>query len=104
MLTHEHSAERRVDYLVGSVQQAQIESHPVPHIEMASVFPDAVYFEMPGAMPRTQSYGPMSGRSYDTRPDGAPTRVKLDLLPEAVWRIRATRSCDGHQLALGGFD
>jgi hypothetical protein len=84
MSIREYSSDLLADCLIDSVRRAQARSDPFPHMEMSAVFPDEVYRDMSGAMPRAQSYRPMSGRSYDARPDGAPTRVKIDLLPEAI--------------------
>src|SRR5205807_3462731 len=50
------------------------------------IFPDDFYAEMLRTMPEERDYRPMSGKSRtgSSRPDGKPTRTKIDLFPEYI--------------------
>src|SRR6266403_3341709 len=74
------------DFVAGSVRSAQADDAPFYHLRFERVFPDDFYAEMLEAMPVTEDYRPMSGKSKtgSSRPDGKPTRTKIDLFPEYI--------------------
>ena len=85
--------------MVNSVQQAHRDEAPFLHLRFERVFPDDFYAEMLEGMPVAEDYRAMSGKSKmgSSRPDGKPTRAKIDLFPEyirhlpqnkrAVWEV-----------------
>ena len=83
---HEHDAiQSLTDFVVGAIDGARSIDAPFHHIEFDHVFPDDVYRRILDNMPGSSDYRPMSGRSTDSnRPDGTPTRVKIDLFPEYI--------------------
>jgi hypothetical protein len=95
-----------IGFVVNSVQTAPADDAPFHHLRFERVFPDDFYSEMREAMPVAEDYRAMSGKSKmgSSRPDGKPTRAKIDLFPEyirhlppkkrAVWDVagRALRS------------
>lgn len=77
--------ERVTAFVVESVNQAHAAAAPFFHLEFHRFFPDDIYRQMIATLPVSDDYRPMSGRSKDSnRPDGAPTRVKIDLFPEYI--------------------
>src|SRR5712664_667026 len=80
------SVNNLTDFVVNSVQTAHADDAPFYHLRFDRVFPDDFYAEMLEAMPITEDYRAMSGKSKvgSTRPDGKPTRTKIDLFPEYV--------------------
>jgi hypothetical protein len=71
------------EFMVNAVNGAKPIDAPYHHIEFAPFFPADVYRQIIATMPQSSDYRPMSGRSVDSnRPDGSPTRVKIDLFPE----------------------
>jgi hypothetical protein len=77
--------ERLSQFVASAVDAARASDAPFHHLEFDRVFPDDVYAAMLDAMPRTEDYRGMSGRrKVDVRPDGTPTRVKIDLFPEYI--------------------
>src|SRR6266403_2851888 len=80
------SVNHLTDFVVDSVQNAHADDAPFYHLRFDRVFPDDFYAEMLEAMPVTEDYRAMSGKSKvgSTRPDGKPTRTKIDLFPEYV--------------------
>src|SRR5438552_11893767 len=74
------------DFVAGSVRGAQADDAPFYHLRFERVFPDDFYAEMLEAMPVTEDYRAMSGKSKtgSSRPDGKPTRTKIDLFPEYI--------------------
>src|SRR5204863_2992286 len=74
------------DFVAGSVRSAQADDAPFYHLRFERVFPDDFYAEMLEAMPVAEDYRPMSGKSKtgSSRPDGKPTRTKIDLFPEYI--------------------
>ncbi len=73
------------DYAVKAVDDARLIEAPFHHLEFDRFFPPDLYHDMIATLPVSSDYRPMSGRSKDSnRPDGSPTRVKIDLFPEYV--------------------
>ena len=93
------SVNNLTDFVVNSVQNAHADDAPFHHLRFDRVFPDDFYAEMLEAMPVAEDYRAMSGKSKigSSRPDGKPTRAKIDLFPEytrhlppkkrAVWDV-----------------
>jgi hypothetical protein len=90
-----------VDFVAGSIRKAPEARTPFFHLLLRDFFPDDIYAAMIAAMPGAASYRGMSGRSKSARrPDGTPTRVKVDLFPEfirhfptgqrGIWRLVGT--------------
>src|SRR5437588_7400948 len=73
-------------FVVDSVQAAHADEAPFYHLRFDRVFPDDFYVEMLQAMPVAEDYRAMSGKSKmgSSRPDGKPTRAKIDLFPEYI--------------------
>src|SRR6266496_6275894 len=73
-------------FVVDSVQAAHADEAPFYHLRFDRVFPDDFYVEMLQAMPVAEDYRAMSGKSKmgSSRPDGKPTRTKIDLFPEYI--------------------
>ena len=81
-----------ISLLVASVKRAPLIETPFPHLEMQNIFPDDVYAAMVATMPESADFRPMSTRrKTTTRKDGTPTRFKIDLFPEQVWRFPAEK-------------
>src|SRR6266481_8163928 len=81
------------DFVVESVQTAPADEAPFYHLRFDRVFPDDFYVEMLQAMPMPEDYRAMSGKSKmgSSRPDGKPTRAKIDLFPEYVRHLPQTK-------------
>jgi hypothetical protein len=73
-------------FMVNSIQNALADDVPFQHLRFERVFPDDFYAEMLEAMPGPADYRAMSGRTKkgSSRPDGKPTRSKIDLFPEYI--------------------
>src|SRR5205823_7325392 len=73
-------------FVANSVQNAHVDEAPFYHLRFDRVFPDDFYLEMLQAMPVAEDYRAMSGKSKmgSSRPDGKPTRAKIDLFPEYI--------------------
>src|SRR2546423_1267751 len=80
------SVNKLTDFVVDSVQAAHAGEAPFYHLRFDRVFPDDFYVEMLQAMPVAEDYRAMSGKSKmgSSRPDGKPTRAKIDLFPEYI--------------------
>src|SRR5438445_4861187 len=80
------SVNKLTDFVVDSVQAAHAGEAPFYHLRFDRVFPDDFYAAMLQAMPMAEDYRAMSGKSKmgSTRPDGKPTRAKIDLSPEYI--------------------
>src|SRR5207302_3418082 len=87
------SVNNLTDFVVDSVQNAHADDAPFRHLRFDRVFPDDFYVEMLEAMPVTEDYRAMSGKSKmgSTRPDGKPTRTKIDLFPEYIRHLPPTK-------------
>lgn len=99
-----HSLESLIDHIAHRVRAAGAVERPFYHLELDRIFPDDAYAAMLHALPVAADYRPMSGRSKGSeRPDGAPTRVKIDLFPEyirhlpkdkrGIWRLVGRALC-----------
>src|SRR5581483_9613077 len=71
-------------FVADSVRNAREGTAPFYHLQFDRVFPPDFYAEMLRTMPNDADYRPMSGKSKmgSSRPDGKPTRTKIDLFPE----------------------
>src|SRR5213080_249756 len=80
------SVNNLTDFVVDSVNAAHADETPFYHLRFDRVFPDDFYMEMLQAMPVAEDYRAMSGKSKmgSSRPDGKPTRAKIDLFPEYI--------------------
>src|SRR5256885_10233543 len=80
------SFENLIQFVVDSVRQAHADDAPFYHLRFDRIFPDDFYARMLKAMPVAEDYRAMSGKSKvgSTRPDGKPTRAKIDLFPEYI--------------------
>jgi hypothetical protein len=90
---------RRVSgHVVRAIASSPESAEPFHHLQLREVFPEDIYARMLAAMPEESRYRRMSGRARTT----APTRTKLDLLPEFVRHLadpgRATWSIVGRVL------
>jgi hypothetical protein len=81
------------DFVVESVRTAPADEAPFYHLRFDRVFPDDFYVEMLQAMPMPEDYRAMSGKSKigSSRPDGKPTRAKIDLFPEYIRHLPQTK-------------
>src|SRR5437762_11741329 len=72
---------------------APADDAPFHHLRFERVFPDDFYLEMLQAMPVAEDYRAMSGKSKmgSSRPDGKPTRAKIDLFPEYIRHLQPTK-------------
>ena len=57
------SLENLIQFVVDSVQQAQADDAPFHHLRFDRIFPDDFYAQMVDAMPVTDDYRAMSGKS-----------------------------------------
>ena len=75
-----------IQFVVDSVRQAPADDAPFHHLQFDRIFPDDFYAQMLEAMPVGEDYRAMSGKSKvgSSRPDGKPTRAKIDLFPEYI--------------------
>src|SRR6266487_1557098 len=98
------SVEGLIDHIAQRIRAAPAVERPFHHLEFDRIFPDDVYAAMLHALPIAADYRPMSGRSKGhDRPDGTPTRVKIDLFPEyirhlpedkrRIWRLVGRALC-----------
>jgi len=73
-------------FVADSVRNAREGTAPFYHLQFDRVFPPDFYAEMLRTMPNDADYRPMSGKSKmgSSRPDGKPTRTKIDLFPEYI--------------------
>src|SRR2546426_2099800 len=87
------SVNNLTDFVVDSVQAAHADEAPFYHLRFDRVFPDDFYVEMLQAMPVPEDYRAMSGKSKmgSSRPDGKPTRAKIDLFPEYIRHLPQTK-------------
>src|SRR5205807_4482656 len=88
------SVNKLTDFVVDSVQAAHAGEAPFYHLRFDRVFPDDFYVEMLQAMPVAEDYRAMSGKSKmgSSRPDGKPTRAKIDLFPEYIRHLPPNKS------------
>src|SRR6267378_1652886 len=81
------------EFVADSVQNAREGGVPFYHLQFDRVFPPDFYSEMLRTMPEESDYRPMSGKSKtgSSRPDGKPTRTKIDLFPEYIRHLPAEK-------------
>src|SRR5437667_11173906 len=81
------------EFVAESVRNAREGSVPFYHLQFDRVFPPDFYAEMLRTMPDDNDYRPMSGKSKmgSSRPDGKPTRTKIDLFPEYIRHLPAEK-------------
>src|SRR5216684_280020 len=81
------------EFVADSVRNARAGGVPFYHLEFDRVFPSDFYAEMLRTMPDENDYRPMSGKSKvgSSRPDGKPTRTKIDLFPEYIRHLPAEK-------------
>jgi len=81
------------EFVADSVRNAREGSIPFYHLQFDRVFPPDFYAEMLRTMPDENDYRPMSGKSKmgSSRPDGKPTRTKIDLFPEYIRHLPAEK-------------
>ncbi len=74
------------EFVAESVRNAREGFSPFYHLQFDRVFPPDFYAEMLRTMPNDNDYRPMSGKTKmgSSRPDGKPTRTKIDLFPEYI--------------------
>ena len=91
-LERAQSLEDVIDHVAQRVGAARALESPFYHLEFDRIFPEDIYAAMLHALPIAADYRPMSGRSKGSdRPDGAPTRVKIDLFPEYIRHLPADK-------------
>jgi hypothetical protein len=80
------SSENLIQFVVDSVHTAHADDAPFHHLRFDRIFPEDFYAQMVEAMPVAEDYRAMSGKSKtgSNRPDGKPTRTKIDLFPEYI--------------------
>src|SRR5213083_1664713 len=80
------SLENLIQFVVDSVRHAHADDAPFHHLQFDRIFPNDFYERMLEAMPVAEDYRAMSGKSKvgSSRPDGKPTRAKIDLFPEYI--------------------
>jgi hypothetical protein len=104
------SVNNLTDFVANSVQNAHADEAPFLHLRFDRVFPDDFYAEMLAAMPMAEDYRAMSGKSKvgSSRPDGKPTRSKIDLFPEYIRHLppkkREVWEVAGHALRSKGLE
>jgi hypothetical protein len=81
------------EFVAESVRNAREDTVPFYHLELDRVFPPEFYAQMLRTMPDENDYRPMSGKSKmgTSRPDGKPTRTKIDLFPEYIRHLPAAK-------------
>jgi hypothetical protein len=81
------------DFVANSIRNAHADDAPFHHLRFERVFPDDFYAEMLEVMPVADDYRAMSGKSKmgSSRPDGKPTRSKIDLFPEYIRHLPAKK-------------
>ena len=87
------SVKELTEFVADSVKNGHEDSAPFFHLQFDRVFPPDFYGEMLRTMPDENDYRPMSGKSKtgSSRPDGKPTRTKIDLFPEYIRHLPAEK-------------
>ncbi|MBU2581829.1 MAG: hypothetical protein KJ622_08935 [Alphaproteobacteria bacterium] len=86
--TERWTLDRLSDFVARSISQARDHPAPFHHLELQQVFPDEIYHALLCNWPDPSGFRAMSGRAKsELGPNGEPTRVKLDLLPEYTRRL-----------------
>src|SRR4030095_16320474 len=80
------SVKELTEFVDNYVRNARADDDPFYHLEFDRVFPPDFYAEMLRTMPEDDDYRAMSGKSKmgSSRPDGKPTRTKIDFFPEYI--------------------
>ena len=80
------SVNNLTDFVANSVRNANADDAPFHHLRLDRVFPDDFYGEMLLGDAGDRRLPRMSGKSKmgSSRPDGKPTRTKIDLFPEYI--------------------
>ena len=96
------SVKELTEFVADSVKNAREGSIPFYHLRFDRVFPPDFYAEMLRTIPDDNDYRPMSGKSKmgSSRPDGRPTRTKIDLFPEYLPPARKSPSPRGGVIPL----
>jgi hypothetical protein len=71
-----------IEYMTAAVDRAELVEEPFYRLDLRNVFPPEFYRLLVQALPDSDEYRPMSGRSKDLTADGRSKRVKIDLFPE----------------------
>ena len=81
------------EFVAESVRNARESNVPFYHLQFDRVFPPDFYAEMLRTLPGESDYRSMSGKSKmgSSRPDGKPTRTKIDLFPEYIRHLPAEK-------------
>jgi hypothetical protein len=87
------SVKELTKFVADSVRHARTSNAPFYHLQFDRVFPPDFYAEMLRTMPNENDYRPMSGKTKmgSSRPDGKPTRTKIDLFPEYIRHLPAEK-------------
>src|SRR4030095_4189420 len=87
------SSENLTEFIVDSARRGRADAAPFHHLQFDRVFPDDLYGAMLQAMPVANDYRAMSGKTKmsSSRPDGKPTRSKIDLFPEYLRHLAAEK-------------
>jgi hypothetical protein len=87
------SVKNLTEFVAESVGKAREGLSPFYHLQFGRVFPPDFYAEMLRTMPDDNDYRPMSGKTKmgSSRPDGKPTRTKIDLFPEYIRHLPAEK-------------
>jgi len=87
------SVENLIEFMVDSARRGRADSTPFHHLQFDRVFPDDFYSAMLQAMPASEDYRAMSGKTKmaSSRPDGKPTRAKIDLFPEYLRHLSSEK-------------
>src|SRR2546423_2346654 len=87
------SVENLIEFIVDSARRGRADSTPFHHLQFDHVFPDDFYSAMLQAMPASEDYRAMSGKTRvaSSRPDGKPTRAKIDLFPEYLRHLSSEK-------------
>src|SRR5260370_5278423 len=82
-----------IEFVAESVRNAREGSVPFYHLQFDRVFRPDFYAEILRTMPDENDYRPMSGKTKmgSSRPDGKPTRTKIDLFPEYIRHLPAEK-------------
>src|SRR6266446_6802390 len=72
------SVENLIEFIVDSARRGRADSTPFHHLQFDRVFPDDFYSAMLQAMPASEDYRAMSGKTKmaSSRPDGRTTRAR----------------------------
>src|SRR5579859_3029988 len=83
---------RTIEHIVHAVEVAESHNEPFHYLQLADIFREGLYAAMLDAMPLTEDYRQMWGRTKSTRTvDGGGTRTKIDLFPEYIRHLPAEK-------------